>query len=170
MKLFYIKMKATVTFCYEKSTIDIQCTNEEEMKNIFHKFAIKFNSDEDNFDFFYEKKKINNNSSILKLTGIKNKKTINIFVERKSKIIKCPICICNDTVIKIENFRLNFYGCKYGHSDIKIFDHYKKSQEIDYSQIKCSKSGCNSNAMFNDFFKCLDCTKKNKRTTYYCNK
>ena len=163
-------MKATVNFCYEKKPIEIQCTNEEEMKKIFSRYAIKLNSNENNFDFFYDNKKINNDSTISKLTGNKKKNNIIVFVERKSKIIKCPNCICNDAIIKIENFRLKFDGCKYNHSDNKIFDDYEKSQEIDFSKIQCSNSNCRNNVKTepSDFYKCIDCPPLKNRTIYYC--
>jgi len=163
-------MKAIVNFCYEKRTIEIQCTNEEEMKSIFKKFACKLNSNENNFDFYYDNKKISDNSSIIKLTGSKKKTPIIVFVERKSKIIRCPKCICNDSIIKIENFRLQFDGCKYNHSDKKIFSEYENSQRIDFSQIRCSKTGCDNSVILYDFYKCIDCTSLKKRTTYYCSK
>ena len=165
-------MKSIANFCYEKKSIEIQCTNEEEMKKIFERYAMKLNSNENNFDFFYENKKINNDSTISKLTGNKKKNNIIVFVERKSKIIKCPQCICNDTILKIEKFRLKFDGCKYNHPDNKIFDDYEKCQEIDFSKIKCSKSGCKNNVKTDpaDFFKCIDCTVLINRTIYYCSK
>ena len=165
-------MSAKISFCYEKGSIEIQCSIEEEMKKIFQKYVNKINSNVNNFDFFYERKKISNDSTMLKLTGNRNKKNIIVFVERKSKIIKCPKCICNDTIIKIENFRLQFDGCKYKNSETIIFDDYEKSQEIDFSKIKCSKSGCKNNVKDDpdDFYKCIDCTTINNRTTYYCSK
>ena len=43
------------------------------MKKIFSRYAIKLNSNENNFDFFYDNKKINNDSTISKLTGNKKK-------------------------------------------------------------------------------------------------
>jgi hypothetical protein len=67
-KLFYIKMSAKISFCYEKSSIEIQCTIEDQMKAIFQKYANKLNSNVNNFDFFYETKKISNESTMLKLT------------------------------------------------------------------------------------------------------
>ena len=67
-------MKSIANFCYEKKSIEIQCTNEEEMKKIFERYAMKLNSNENNFDFFYKNKKINNDSTISKLTGNKKKK------------------------------------------------------------------------------------------------
>ena len=60
-------------FYYEKKTIEIQCTNNEEMKSIFKRCAIKLLSNENNFDFYYNNKKISDNSSIIKLKENKKK-------------------------------------------------------------------------------------------------
>ena len=62
-------MKATVNFCYERRTIEVQCTNEEEMKSIFKKYVSKLISNENNFYFQYGNKKISDNSSNIKLIG-----------------------------------------------------------------------------------------------------
>ena len=39
-KLFYIKMRATVNFCYEESPIEIQCLFDDEMNKIFKNMQI----------------------------------------------------------------------------------------------------------------------------------
>ena len=43
------------------------------MKSIFKRCAIKLLSNENNFDFYYNNKKISDNSSIIKLTENKKK-------------------------------------------------------------------------------------------------
>ena len=101
-KLFYIKMRATVSFCYEENSIEVQCIFDDKMSEIFKKYAAKLGSSENDLDFFYEKKKISNDSTLFKLIGNRNKKYIIIFIKRKSKIIKCPTYICNDTIIKLK--------------------------------------------------------------------
>ena len=168
--LFLIRMDAKVTFYYNKKTIQIQCSNDEEMIKIFKRFSSKLNTNEDDFEYFYENKKIDNNSSISKLTNNKNQKEIVVTAERKSKIIKCPECICNDTIINIEDYRLKFYGCKYNHSVNKIFNDYDTSQKIEFSKIVCNENGCKNNQRDNpaDFYKCFKCTQINKITTYLC--
>jgi hypothetical protein len=106
-------MKAKICFHYGRNSVEIRCTVEEEMGKIFQRYADILNCDINNFDFFYESEKIKNDSTLLKLTGNKNiEKSINVMVERKSKIIKCPYCTINDTIIKIENYKVKFDGCK----------------------------------------------------------
>ena len=168
-------MEATVKFCYGKKIFKIQCTVEEKMEKIFQRFAkeLNCNININDFDLYYEGKKINNDSTVLKLTG--NKEIQNfyvVFLVRKSKIIKCPFCISNDTIIKIENFRLKFDGCKHNHSDKEFFDDYEQCQKIDSSEIMCSEKGCRNNVEIYpaDFYKCYDCTKIQDRRKYYCNK
>ena len=89
-------MEAKVIFCNIKYPVEIQCTVEEKMEKIFQRFAkeLNCNININDFDLFYEKKKINYDSTVLKLTGNKEiKNSIIVFVERKSKINKCPLCI-----------------------------------------------------------------------------
>ena len=139
------------------------------MEKNFKKFADKINSNPNVFAFFYEDKKISKDSSIIKLT--KDKKEIIVSAERISTIIKCPTCICNDAILSIEDYRLKFYGCKYGHNPEKIiFDNYDISKKIEFDKIKCHKNGCTYNQRNSpaDFYKCLQCTKLNKVTTYFC--
>ena len=66
-------MKSTVNFCYEKRTIEIQCTNNEEMKSIFKRCAIKLLSNENNFDFIITIKKLVIIHQLLNLQEIKKK-------------------------------------------------------------------------------------------------
>jgi len=98
-------MEATVKFCYGKKIFKIQCTVEEKVEKIFQRFAkeLNCNININDFDLFYEEKKINNDSTVLKLTGNKEiKNSIIVFLQRKSKIIKCPHCISNDTIKKLK--------------------------------------------------------------------
>jgi len=168
-------MEATVIFYFERYSVEIQCTVEEKIEEIFQRCASKliYNININDFDLFYENGKINNDFTVLKLKGNKKiKNPIIVFVERKSKIIKCPKCISNDTIIKIENFRLKFDCCKYFHSDKRFFDDYEQCQKIMFSKIRCSISGCKNTALnyFADFYKCYDCTKLIERSEYFCYK
>jgi len=142
-------MEAAVIFFNKKYPVKIQCTVEEKMEKIFQRFAKKLNCNIyiKDFDLFNEGKKINNDSTVLKLIGNKKiKNSFFVFVEIKSKIIKCPHCKSNDTIIKIENFRLKFDGCKYNHSINKLFDDYEQCQQIDFSRMKCNENNCRNNA------------------------
>ena len=161
-----------VNFFYERRTIQIQSTDAEEMSIIFKKFLNKLNSNLtiNDFNFFYEGHKLSLDSTISKNNFIKKDEEIIIFAERKLGIIKCPKCICNDCIIKIENYRLTFSGCKYNHIENLIFDQYEQSQKLETSKIVCSTNGCKRNLGNSDFYKCLNCTKLLGHTKYYCNK
>ena len=105
---------------------------------------------------------------------IENKE--NISVERKLRTIKCPQCICNDSIINLNNYQIAFYGCKYKkhNNNIYLFDEYYDSQKVNYSKIKCSISGCKATMSdfesYDDFYKCLTCSKRVKSTQYLCSK
>ena len=172
-KIKDIIVTVTVTFFYERKTIEIQCSFEEQMINIFQSFAKKLNPSFtiNDFDFFFEGRKLDNNSTE-NLNFLSKKSKIPIFVEKRSRIIRCPKCICNDSIINIENYHLTFSGCKYNHNVNRLFNEYNECQRIDLSQIVCSKSGCPNNQRDDpkDFYKCLTCTKSLRHTKYYCYK
>ena len=155
---------------FERRITIVQCTIKEEMQKIFERFAKKLYSNANDFEFFYEDKKVKNDSTILKLTNNENQKEIVLSAEKKLKIIKCPKCICNDSIINIDNYKITFSNCKYKHNVNEIFDNYKDSQKIDISKIKCGNSKCGKNQkdVPADFYKCLKCTKLNGRTIYFC--
>ena len=166
-------MEKNVIFIFERKTITIQCKKEDDMNKIYQKFATKIKiNDINDFDYFYEDKKITNNLTFEKLANDSSKNEIIISVEKKLKIVKCPKCICNDSIININNYKISFSNCKYGHNDNKIFEEYDKSQKIDYSQIICGNNKCGKSQkeLFSqDFYKCLKCTQLTGRTKYFCN-
>jgi hypothetical protein len=165
-------MEFIIFFSYERKTFQMQSSREEVMQTIFSKFANKLEKNINDFDFFYEGNKIDKNKKLSDLIHNENKKEIVVSVEKKLKIIKCPQCICNDCIINIEDYKIQFTNCKYGHTVYKIFDEYKESQKIDHSKIFCSnnKCGVNQKDCPSNFYKCLICTKLVGRTRYYCNK
>ena len=165
--------EAKVTFIYEKKTIQILGSVEEELCKFFERFVTKLNANSsiNDYEFYYEGHKLTNITNIQKSDIIKDKKEFAISAFKKTKKIKCPKCICNDCILKISNYHLSFYGCKYGHKEKRLIDDYYESQKINLCQIVCSKSGCNKNQSNDpkDFYKCLTCTKLLNRTKYYCN-
>ena len=78
--------------------------------------------------------------------------------------------MCNDCIIDIEDYVINFYGCKYNHTDYKIIDDYQETQKIKFSKLICHKDGCGKNQSNDpeDFFKCLTCGQILNHTQYYC--
>ena len=165
-------MEVNITFIYEKRTISIQCKQNEGINSIYQKFVNKLNpnSSINDFDYFYEGEKLGKKIQNLKDFLQENQKDVNISVEKRTKVVKCPECICNDCMIDIDDYIIKFYGCKYKHVDYKIFDDYKSSQKIDFSKIFCKFEGCKRNESNNyeDFYKCLTCGQILKRTIYFC--
>ena len=167
------KDEVNVTFFYQRRTVNIHCKVTEQLKEIFKKFIYKINPSYSlkEFDFYYEDDKLDDDSKNLSeiISGDNN---INLSAERKLRIIKCPECICNDCIINEDNYRLIFYGCKYNHIVSKLLNEYDQSQKVNFSQIVCNKNGCNEKMSdnFQDFYKCLTCSKIMKHTYYLCNK
>ena len=124
------------------------------------------------YEFYYNGEKLDKNSTIMKLKEYKDLKEIEFIFNIKSKIIKCPECDCNDAVLHIKNYRLNFYGCIYGHEISNIFDRYESTQNIEYDKIICKNNKCGKtqNDEILNFKKCLSCKKLTGNTTYYCQK
>ena len=138
---------AEVIFTFEGNDTVIHCNENEKIKDIIPKFLIKTQK-EDNINLFY----LYNGTSInIELTFNelandldKNRKKINItvvkameetnkFKEIFSKdLIICPDCKDN-ALIDINNFKINFYGCKNNHNlnDILLYK-YEKTQKLNF--------------------------------------
>jgi len=161
-----------VSFVCQRKTYKVKCKITESLDNIFKKFVKQINENfiSNEFDFYYEGLKLNNDSTALNAV-IPKTNNINITAERKIRIIKCPECICNDCIIKIKDYRIIFYGCKYNHITNKLLNEYYNSLKVDYSLIICSKDNCEENMekSFQDFYKCLTCSNLVKHTYYLCN-
>ena len=155
--------------------IQIQCTVENTLAQIFDKFLNKVlsgSNEKDKIDindyiFFINRKEIKKEQKIKEL--IENKagenKIILISIKKRSKVMKCPVCECNNCIIQINNYGLYFSDCKYKeHKCVKIFADYETSQKIDFRKIKCVQCGKTQEEDLKDFYKCLNCTKK---YTYY---
>ena len=82
----------------EVKSINIQIKKDTKMKEIFASYANKMVSDLYDLEFYYKDKKIDNDSELTvnKLIGNNNSNNIEIKVFKRSKIIKCPKCICNN--------------------------------------------------------------------------
>jgi len=80
-----------------------------------------------------------------------NQKPINF------KNIICPECGEN-TKIKIENFKINLFGCKNGHNIENILlENFAKTQKFDNSKIICDQCKENNKGNSNEFFHCSIC-------------
>ena len=154
--------------CRERDIeITIQCKSDTKMKEIFEKFAKKVLSNVNDFKFDYKGKPIKGDGTIGELTG--NSKSIDINVQKISKILKCPECICNNCIIRIKDYRLFYYKCRYDHSlTNQKFDDYETNQKIDFDKIICDKCSKTQKKTFEDFYKCFQCSAINGATTYLC--
>ena len=157
--------------------INILCKSDEPISKILQKFINKVSTNGppmtlEEFDFYYNGEKFDKNSTIIKLKDNDDLKEIEFTFNIKSKITKCPECDCNDAVLYIKNYRLNFYGCIYDHEISKIFDRYESTQNIEYDKIICKNNKCGKtqNDEILNFKKCLSCKKLTGNTTYYCQK
>ena len=180
-------MQVKVTFYYEVigAPIQVQCSSNDTMVDLFQKFISKahLKSDINNYEYYYNNNvlshestidkafKFNPNDEALKKTPLE----IFIKVEKKTRICKCPTCKCNDCIINLINYQLAFYGCKYDkelkHKEVTVYDNFSNKQKIDYKELRCHTSGCSKTLQNEkyDFYKCLSCTKLNNGTgKYYC--
>ena len=166
-------MDAKATFIFIDFNLEhhiLQCKNNETMGQIFTKFSNKAQINLKDYEFYYKNKKIDFDSTIIELKDDKEANHITILVKKRSKINKCPKCVCNNCIIKIEDYKLKFSECRYGHEDSDTLDNYEKSQKIDYEQIKCDNSKCEKTQRDEliDFVKCLNCSKLVGKARYYC--
>ena len=165
-------MDAIAIFYCEGRSLEkviIQCKNNEPMVNIFERFGFKIDSKINNFEFYYKGKKIQENATIISIKENKQATDIDINYRIRSKIMKCPECICNNCVIKIKNYRLNFTDCCHKHiCNDKIFDKYESSQNIEFDKIRCNKCQKTQSQDLKEFYKCLKCSKNFQYATYFC--
>ena len=83
--------------------------------------------------------------------NISNKNSINF------KSIICPECGEN-AIIKIEDFKINLFGCKNGHNIKNILlENFEKTQKFDNSKIICGQCKEKNKSNSNEFFYCFTC-------------
>ena len=137
----------------------------EKLKNKLKERKIEF--DANDYKFFYNNHELTEDSSLANLNN--NGEIMIISVITKSRVMKCPQCICNNCYIYIGNFCLNFSECKYqDHKSVTFLDNYENMQKIDFGQIKCHKCSKSLKDDLRDFYKCLHCSKEFKCTFYLC--
>ena len=162
-----------INFISEDRNIDpiiINCQINDNLSLILKTFADNNSINVKDFDFFYNKEKINEDKTLVSLIKNETSKNIIINFHKKSKIIKCPEC-SNYSIVQIQNYRLFFYGCCYNHNCVpKIFDKYESTQHIEVDKIICKTNKCQKNQIevLKDFYKCLKCSKTIGNTMYYC--
>ena len=154
--------------------IPILSKSDEEMVKVIRKFIANLNpeSNINNYEYYYNQKEIGVESTLGENLNIKDSSTkeVTISVKRRIWFCKCPNCKCNDCTINLSNYLCAFHGCKYAHEVITVYDNYKVKQTINYSEIRCQAPGCDKNLENDeyDFYKCLECSKRDKMSKYYC--
>ncbi len=125
-----------IKICYNKRIIDVQGKENDTLSKFFDEFAKKLSANQKDFVFYDNNRKIDGTKIFKEL--FQGNDVVIITAEKILKIIKCPDCTYNDCILKIENYRIKFYGCKYDHRVNIIFDKYDNSQNVDFSIICCS--------------------------------
>lgn len=170
-------MDINVTFrCMEiKNQITIQGKTDNKIATLLDKFSQKIFADKKDFEYSYNGRVINDidkEITVMKLINnknIKDIKEIEILIKKRNKIFKCPICTCNNCIIKIDKYRLNFSQCCKNHNENKLFDEYEDTQRINYQNIKCdNQCGRTQKDSLEEFHKCLDCSNLAGYAIYYC--
>ena len=165
-------MEVKVTFFYQDKKIQIVCKESDKMENMFQQFIneLKDGSQKEHYIYYCGVHKLGHESTIKDNKYLSYKKEIDITVQRKLRIIKCPKCICNDCIINLNNYIASFYGCKNKHSFNQVYDQYINLQKIDGDEIKCTDSSCeNTQQNYNKgFYKCLDCSEITDHSKYFC--
>lgn len=96
---------------------------------------------------------------------------IDILFRKKSKIMKCPLCIYNNAIIEIKNFKLNFRECDHGHTCVgQSFFNYNQTQNISLENIVCYSCKITQKDDIKDFKKCLSCSLNFGHIRYFCEK
>ena len=153
----------------------IYCKRNEEMKNVFNKFASKTNIDVNKVYLLYNGKMVNENLTCDALMNENDKKRnsmnilaieTNLDIENENIIqtndIICPKCQ-EAIFIKLHDYKVHFEDCENGHTIQKtlLFD-FMKMQKIDISKIVCDicKKKNKGNTFQNEFYYCLFCRAK----------
>ena len=156
-----------------ENKIIMQCRSNEKISTVLDRFSQKLFAEKKDYKFFYDSKEINikdKESTMMNLINDKTIKEIEIIFKKRSKIIKCPQCICNNCILKIDKYRLYFsHCCKRVHTNTKLFQDYEDTQRINYKNIKCFLCKKTQKDKLEEFHKCLNCTNLAKFTEYYCN-
>ena len=152
-------------FNYNGTKMNIQCKISDIIKDIFQKYKLKTNINNDLF-YLYNGTKVNEELKLEEIinSNDKNLNQINILVYditpeadktlKESKEIICPTCNEN-VIIDLKDYKLEM-KCKNNHINKISFKNY--NNKIDLSKIVCYK--CNmkrSDVYKNEFYICLKC-------------
>ena len=119
-------MEVKATFTYLNKTIQVLCKDDEDINKMYEKFAAKLSdgSEASHYIYYYNGYKLGHLSTIGKNKHLVGKRDINITVQKKLRIVKCPKCICNDCIVNLKDYQVSYYGCEHGHSYCEMYDDY----------------------------------------------
>ena len=162
-----------IVFVFNGANTTVQCRTDEKMKDIFEKFQKKTETNLNNLLFLYNGNKIEENLKFEEI--VKNENSINDKINilvydmnsiiENDKIIKSKTIVCKECkeqiLIKFEDYKINMYKCKNGHSIEKIkINELEETQMINISKIKCDNCPNNKGNVFNNnFYRCITCNK-----------
>ena len=111
-----------VNFIYKGQIIPVQCNKNVKMKEIFDKFEIKANLENNSVYYLYNGNKINKELKLEEIIKEDDINSINILVNsieeidinniKKNKYIKCPECKENIR-IKMNDYKIKLYTINY---------------------------------------------------------
>ena len=137
-----------LNFNYKGQEVKIQCKINENMSEIFKRYANKINKDINNFYFInngniidkdnIKLEEINNKDNIINILvyDINNNNNNERLIEKENKNIICPKCGEN-CLIEIKDYKINLNKCDNKHNINNILlDEYNNTQKIK-NKIKC---------------------------------
>ena len=137
-----------IEFIHEDEVIPIKCKENERLKDVYKKIAVNIPINLNLIYFTYNNDKINDKLAINQFINVKDKQKnkmkiiINSIDEKerqneniKRKEILCPKC-GKSINIKIKDYKILLYDCKYGHKFDKIlFEEFPKTQKFEEPDI-----------------------------------
>ena len=158
-------------FDYEQSKVFLQANLTDYFSNVITKYYQKTLIEPNSVIFVAHSFKVQENNRIMDIMDQSDKKNNKLYIAvfplyinvnkkviEDSKEIICPKC-SEQCQIKIEDYNVKLFDCKNNHSTILSLNHFKESQKIDLSQIKCNfcKNKNIGNSFDHIFFYCRNC-------------
>ena len=168
-------MKHQIEFNFDGVNTNIQCKENEKLKDIFKSLKFKVKAENKILIYMYNGITIQNEESTFnEIANLDDKKRgkMNILVVEgeipevphqdifiKSNNIICPECE-EDIKFRIEDYKINLFECKNNHRINNIlFNNFEKTKMINLTSIKCGicKEKNKHNTYNNKFYKCYEC-------------
>jgi len=157
-----------LNFNYNGQQIGMMCKKNENINDIFKRYAIKINENINNIYFINNGNKISNNIKLEEIINKDNQVNILIYdinnnkerkINNESKDIICPECGEN-CLIEVKDFKINLNKCDNKHNINNILlNEYNNTQIIlDEIKIKCNICHKNKLEIYNNkIYICCNC-------------